>query len=97
MLLLLGVVATALNPPRDLVSAIFGYALIGSIPVYSIVTLISKKSGVIFTREYREILAQTRHIKHKTSRLVKIIVGLLLAVLGIWTLVALYIVVFKRF
>ena len=50
--------------------------------------LLSSKANIVFSPEYREIITRTPHIKNHTSRLVKILAILLLALLAISILAA---------
>lgn len=49
---------------------------------YILYLLFSKQGGYIFSADYQRIIAATPHVKYKTSRVVWIILGLLLVVLG---------------
>jgi len=53
------------------------------IPVYVLYLLLSRKSGIVFSSRYHDVIRQTPHIKHKTNIAVKIIGFVLLALIGI--------------
>ena len=63
---------------------LFGVAYLvmaGAIPGYILYLLASAKGGMVFSREYKVIIAKTPHVKYQTSLIVKILLVLLLAVL----------------
>ena len=53
------------------------------INVFILYLLISRKSKVVFSPEYRDIIARTPHIKYKTSLIVKILAIILLGFLAL--------------
>lgn len=50
---------------------------------YILYLLLSAKGRMVFSEEYRQIIAQTPHIKYRTSIIVWILLGILLLFLGI--------------
>lgn len=50
---------------------------------YILYLIFSEKGNRVFSPEYQEIIRQTPHIKYRTSIIVKIFLGLLLAVIGL--------------
>ena len=46
---------------------------------YMLYLLLSKKGTMVFSPEYKEIIAQTPHMKYKTSPVVWIALGLIVA------------------
>ncbi len=74
------VILAALNPAAaaaGLVAAIIPSLITG----YIFYLMASAKGAMVFSREYREIVRQTPHIKQKTSIIVKVLLGLLVAFL----------------
>jgi hypothetical protein len=57
------------------------YAIAALIPGYILYLLISSKGSVVFSPEYRAVINQTPHIKYKTSLLVKVLLGLFVALI----------------
>lgn len=53
------------------------------ISIYILYLLISQKGKVVFSDTYRQAIAQTPHIKYKTSIVVWILLGLVLLLVGI--------------
>jgi hypothetical protein len=66
-----------------------GLLFMSIIPMYILYLLLSKKGSMVFSTEYREIIAATPHIKYKTSWIVKgcLIVFVVLIVLSIVALI----------
>lgn len=54
--------------------------ILGLIFVY---LLWCRKSNIVFSEEYKQVIAQTPHVKRKTSIIVKIFLGLLLVVIAL--------------
>jgi hypothetical protein len=50
---------------------------------YILYLIFSEKGNRVFSPEYQEVIQQTPHIKYQTSIIVKILLGLLLAVIGL--------------
>jgi hypothetical protein len=75
-----------INPVAGLVVMLFGGG-IGGLILY---LLVSSKVGVVFSREYKEVILKTPHIKYKTSIIVKILLGLLLLLIGLGVLAAIF-------
>ena len=70
-----GVVVGLVNPAVGI-----GSVLVGSlIPGFILWLLVSSKAGMVFSKEYKEIIRKTPHVKQKTSIIVKILVGILVA------------------
>lgn len=51
------------------------------ITLYILYLMLSRKSAVVFSPEYREVIARTPHIKYRVSRIVKFFVVLLVAII----------------
>ncbi len=64
--------------------------LASAIPGYMLYLLVSHKATRIFTPEYRAIVAQTPHIKYRTSLVLKILLGLLVALMTLAIMAALF-------
>ncbi len=74
------VILAAMNPVAA--GAGLGVSIIPSlITGYIFYLVASAKGAMVFSREYREIVRQTPHIKQKTSLIVKVLLGLLVAFL----------------
>jgi hypothetical protein len=82
--LLVSAVAALTNPIVGLISLLFG----SLIPGYILYLMVSAKGGVVFSPEYKLVIAKTPHVKYKTSLIVKIFVGLLLFVFLLGVIVA---------
>lgn len=60
---------------------------LSSIPVgtlingYILFLIFGKKGKLVFSERYQEIIAATPHIKHRTSKAVWIVLGIVLAVI----------------
>ena len=73
------------------------FSVIGllAIPVGTIISgyflylLLSKKGTVIFSPQYKQIIAATPHIKYKTSKIVIALLLILIALIAIALIVAL--------
>jgi hypothetical protein len=78
--------AAMVNPVVGLVVLLFGGG-IGGLILY---LLVSSKAGVVFSREYQEVIRKTPHVKYKTSIVVKILLGLLLLLIGFGVLAAIF-------
>ena len=63
------------------VCALFAVQLGTLIGFYMLYLLLSKKGTMVFSPEYKEIIAQTPHMKYKTSPVVWIALGLIVAVI----------------
>jgi hypothetical protein len=75
----MAVISALRNPLAGVLLLILG----GVIPAYIIYLLVSPKAGVIFSREYKEIIAQTAHVKYRTSLLLKIFLVLVVGLIAI--------------
>jgi hypothetical protein len=64
----------ALNPIVAGVFLLVGESILG----YIVYLLVSAKAGIVFSHEYKVVIEKTPHIKHKTSVILKIFLGLLL-------------------
>ena len=60
-----------------MIGILFGSAILG----YILYLLLSAKATTIFSAEYKTIIAQTPHIKYRTSLVVKIVLVLFVAVI----------------
>jgi hypothetical protein len=69
--------------PTGLFSALglLGFPIGTIINGYILYLIFSAKGSMVFSQDYREIIAQTPHIKYRTSIIVKIFLFLLLALL----------------
>lgn len=72
--------------PKRIVTVLSAIGLIGFplgtlINGYILYLLHGQKGKVVFSDRYQEVIRQTPHIKYKTSMIVKIFVGLLIAVI----------------
>ena len=84
------VVITAAVSPAAALPVLIG-AIIGSlIPGYIFYLMASAKGAMVFSREYREIVKATPYIKYKTSLLVKIILGLFIAMVVLAVVAAIF-------
>ena len=59
------------------------------INAYVLYLIFSKKGKMVFSDEYREVMEQTPHIKYRTSILVWVLLGLVVALIG-FVLIAAY-------
>ena len=57
--------------PTPAIPALFGAVICCLIFGYILYLLLSPKSGVVFTHEYKDVIARTPHIKYKTSCILK--------------------------
>ena len=57
------------------------FAVYYLLPAWLLYLLLCRESRVIFTPEYRAVVARTPHIRYKTSRTTKIVVALTVAAL----------------
>jgi hypothetical protein len=83
LIYLLGTLAAAVgNSPFD-GSVIAGAVVISLILSYILYLLLSKKSSMVFSPEYRLLIERTPHIKYRTSWIVKGCLIVLIVVIGI--------------
>ena len=75
-----GLIYAATNRPQDVLPVLLVWGAFGLILGYVLYLLLSRKAGVIFSREYQNVIMQTRHIKYHTSCLVWFLVILIVAV-----------------
>lgn len=68
---------------------LLGFPIGTLISAYFIYLLASKKGAYIFSDEYRRIVAETPHVKLKTSIIIWIFLALLLGLIGLGVVVAL--------
>jgi len=61
---------------------LLGFPIGTIINAYILYLLFSSKGAMVFSDEYHQVMAQTPHIKYKTSILVKILFVILLVVIG---------------
>jgi hypothetical protein len=74
------VLASVANPQAG--GAVFGVVAIPSlITAYILYLVASAKGAVVFSREYKEVIRRTPHIKYKTSIIVKILLVFLVVVI----------------
>ena len=78
------VVLLMLNPSAGLGALIVGEGVQGLV----LYLLISGKTGMVFSPEYKEIIRKTPQVRHRTSIIVKILLGVLLLLIGTGALVA---------
>jgi hypothetical protein len=85
-----------LQPWARIVAAILSaFGLLG-IPIgtligaYFLYLLLSKKGSVVFSEEYKQVIAATPHIKYRTSKIVIVLLGLLLFLLFAGIMAALF-------
>jgi hypothetical protein len=81
---LLSVITSSLRGEN--VGATLGTFLVSTIiPVYILHLLLSKKGSVVFTPEYKEVIAKTPHVKYQTSWIVKgcLIIFILVVILAL--------------
>lgn len=69
---------------------LLGFPLGTLINGYFIYLLLCQKGSTVFSEDYRSIIAQTPHIKYKTSIIVWIFVGLLLALMTVGIVAAIF-------
>ncbi|MEM7144696.1 MAG: hypothetical protein AAF591_06150 [Verrucomicrobiota bacterium] len=71
--------------PVGIISGIglIGFPLGTIINAYILYLVFCKKGGMVFSDEYKEVIAATPHIKYKTSIIVWILLGILLLLLGL--------------
>ncbi len=80
-------IALALSSPTSgVVLLLIGDGLFGSI----LYQMVSRKAGVVFSREYREIIEKTPHIKSRSGLILRIGCGLLVAVVFLLITLILY-------
>ncbi|MEM9367891.1 MAG: hypothetical protein AAGD07_18010 [Planctomycetota bacterium] len=63
------------------IPGLIGFPVGTLISAYFIYLFASKKGRVVFSERYKEVMAETPHIKYKTSLVVKVLAGVLLAVI----------------
>ena len=85
-----------LQPWARIVAAILStFGLLG-IPIgtligaYFLYLLLSKKGSVVFSEEYKQVIAETPHLKYRTSKIVLVLLGLLLFLLFAGIMAALF-------
>ena len=59
--------------PTPAIPALFGSVICCLIFGYILYLLLSPKSGVVFSHEYKDVIARTPHIKYKTSCILKFV------------------------
>lgn len=94
--LLSNFVQLALLPPAARGAGMIGGAFGMAIPSYILYLLLSSKGSMVFSREYREIVAVTPHIKYKTSLLLKLFLGFFVAVIVLAVIGALIVPLLAR-
>ena len=75
---LMGALAT-----RAFLPVTLGYLVMGLIVGYILYLLLSPKGSVVFSPAYKEIIAQTPHIKYRTSLILKIVLVLFVSLIGL--------------
>jgi hypothetical protein len=74
-------VAGTFNPA--MYPAAIVYLVSALIPGYMLYLLVSPKAATIFSPEYRAIIAQTPHIKYRTSLLLKIVLAIIVSIIAL--------------
>jgi hypothetical protein len=69
------VVSFLVNPAAGVAILVIGGSILGFI----LHLLVTRKSGVVFSAEYKEIIRKTPHVKYKTSVIVKVFLVMFLA------------------
>jgi uncharacterized membrane protein (DUF2068 family) len=87
--LILLVIATAGMAVMGIYPVVIGYLIGSLIPGYMLYLLVSSKAATIFSPEYKAIIAQTPHIKYRTSLVLKIVLAILVAVIAVAIVAAL--------
>ena len=78
-----------LRPWARIVTIVFAVIGLIGIPIGTLISililylLLSEKGKVVFSDHYQEVIVQTPHIKYKTSMVVKVLLGILLAIIGL--------------
>ncbi len=72
------------------VFGLIGFPIGTLISAYILYLLISAKGKVVFSEPYRQVIAQTPHIKYKTSIVVWVFLGILLLIIGLAVLAAIF-------
>jgi hypothetical protein len=80
------VITIMANPVVGLIALI----VVGGIYGLILYLLISSKAGVVFSKEYKEVIRKTPHIKYKISLIVKILLGFLLFIIVLGVLAAIF-------
>lgn len=86
--LVTGIALRRLKPWSRIVAGVFsGIGLLGFpvgtlINAYILYLLFSRKGGTVFSEDYQAVIAQTPHVKYRTSIVVWIFLGLLLLLIG---------------
>lgn len=69
---------------------LLGFPLGTLINGYILYLLFSQKGSMVFSPEYREVIAQTPHMKYKTSIVVWVLLGLVLLLIAIGVIAAVF-------
>jgi hypothetical protein len=94
--LAVGLALRRLKPWSRIVAGIFsGIGLLGFpvgtiINAYILYLLFSKKGGTVFSEHYKTIIAQTPHIKYRTSVVTWVVLGILLLLIGFAVMTAVF-------
>ena len=81
VLLAVMVMALAVMSPAIAAGSLVGGALPGLFVGYIFYLMASAKGSMVFSTEYSEVIRQTPHVKYKTSIIVKVLLGLLVALI----------------
>ena len=65
------------------IPGLIGFPIGTIISIYFLYLLLCRKSAMVFSAPYQDVIAATPHIKYRTSKWVWIVLGLLLAVFGL--------------
>jgi hypothetical protein len=84
--LLVGLFLLMVEPVTGLISLALG----GGISGYIFYLMVSSKGAMVFSHRYQAIIAQTPHIRYRTSLLVKILLALVLAFIAVAIAMALF-------
>jgi hypothetical protein len=85
-----------LQPWARIVAAILSAFGLLAIPIgtliaaYFLYLLLSEKGSVVFSEEYKQVIAETPHIKYRTSIIVVVLLGLLLFLLFMGIMAAIF-------
>jgi hypothetical protein len=69
---------------------LLGFPIGTLISAYCLYLLVSKKGEVVFSDHYRQVISQTPHIVYKTSIIVKVFLGILVALILVGVISALF-------
>ena len=64
--------------PGLVIGMLIGGAIGAIIPAYIIWLMVSSKGAMVFSKEYREVIRLTPHVKYKMSFILKFLIGLVI-------------------